>query len=273
MATTKKTTAAAKPAAKSTAVAVKKAGGAVAIANIQEALRAQAEANAARVEPGGGKSIRIGQDKSFTLPDGTKTREALALVVVDFVSRNEYYEGAYNKDDIVPPNCIAIHPEPKGMVPLASSPDKQCDDCASCPMNQFGSAPTGSGKACKNTRVLAVMPPDADEDTEIWTLKVSPTGIKAFDNFVASTNRTFQLPPVGVVVTVNFSDGKDYPCLEFTDPQPNDNVAVHFARQNEAREMLMREPDFSGFGAEKPAKAKAPARRAAPSAGRRVAAR
>ena len=253
MATTKKTT--------STAVAVKK-NTSTAVVNIQDMLRKQAEANASRVEPGSGKSIRIGQDKSFTLPDGTKTRESLQLVVVDFVSRNEYYESAYNKDDITPPNCFAIHPEPKQLVPSDNSPDKQCDDCASCPMNQFGSAPTGAGKACKNTRVLAVMPPDADDDTEIWTLKVSPTAIKAFDGFVAGVNRAFQLPPVGVVVTVGFSDAKDFPSLEFTDPQLNENVAVHFGRQDEAREMLMREPDVSSFGAEKPA-AKAPARKVA----------
>ncbi len=253
MATTKKTT--------STAVAVKK-NTSTAVVNIQDMLRKQAEANASRVEPGSGKSIRIGQDKSFTLPDGTKTRESLQLVVVDFVSRNEYYEGAYNKDDITPPNCFAIHPEPRQLAPSDNSPDKQCDDCASCPMNQFGSAPTGAGKACKNTRVLAVMPPDADDDTEIWTLKVSPTAIKAFDGFVAGVNRAFQLPPVGVVVTVGFSEAKDFPSLEFTDPQPNENVAVHFGRQDEAREMLMREPDVSSFGAEKPA-AKAPARKVA----------
>ena len=41
------------------AVAVKKASSG-AVVNIMDALRAQAEANAARVEPGGGKSIRIG---------------------------------------------------------------------------------------------------------------------------------------------------------------------------------------------------------------------
>lgn len=251
MATAKKTTV--RP---GTAVAVKKASS-TAVANIQDMLRKQAEANASRVEPGGGKSIRIGQDKSFTLPDGTKTREPLQLVVVDFVSRNEYYESTYNKDDIVPPNCFAIHPEPKQLVPSANSPDKQNDDCATCPMNQFGSAPSGGGKACKNTRLLAVLPPDADEDTELWTLKVSPTALKAFDNFVAGVNRAFQLPPIGVVVTVAFSDAKDYPSLEFSDPLPNDNVAVHMARQEEAREMLLREPDVSSYGVEKPANAKA----------------
>ena len=264
MATAKKTTV--KP---GTAVAVKKASS-TAVANIQDLLRKQAEANAARVQPGGGSSIRIGQDKTFTLPDGTKTREPLQLVVVDFVSRNEWYEGAYNKDDITPPNCFAIHPEPKQLVPSANSPEKQSDDCASCPLNQFGSAPTGGGKACKNTRVLAVLPPDADDDTEIWTLKVSPTGLKSFDNFVAGVNRAFQLPPVGVVVTVSFSDAVDYPSLEFSDPQPNENVATHFARQDEARDMITREPDVSSFGMEKPKATKPAARKPV---GRKVGAR
>lgn len=274
MATAKKTASAAgKPAAKSaakvgTAVAVKKpAGGALATADLQAMLRKQMEDNASRVEPGSGKSIRINQDKSFTLPDGTKTREPLELVVVDFVSRNDYYAGAYNKDDIVPPNCVAISPDPKGMIPLKSSPDRQADSCAQCPMNVFGSAPTGAGKACKNSRVLAVLPPEAEDDTEIWVLKVSPTAIRGFDGFVASTSRTFQLPPVGVVVKVGFNEAVDYPSLEFFDPVPNENLAVHMARQEEARDLLMEEPDFTGFGVEKPAAA---ASKAKPAQSRRT---
>lgn len=113
MATTKKTT--------STAVAVKK-NTSTAVVNIQEMLRKQAEANAARVEPGSGKSIRIGQDKSFTLPDGTKTRESLQLVVVDFVSRNEYYEGAYNKDDITPRTASPSTRNPSSWCPATTAP-------------------------------------------------------------------------------------------------------------------------------------------------------
>ena len=66
-----------------------------------------------------------------------------------------------------------------------------------------------------------------------------------------------------MVITVGFSDAKDFPSLEFTDPQPNDNVATHFGRQDEAREMLLREPDVSSFGAEKPAKVSKAAKPAA----------
>lgn len=252
----------------STAVALKKPAS-TAIANIQDLLRKQAEANASRVSPGGGKSIRIGQDKTFTLPDGTKTRDPLQLVVVDFVSRNEFYTGSYNKDEISPPACFAIHPEPKLLAPSDNSPEKQNDVCAGCPQNEFGSSPTGGGKACKNQRYLAVLPPDADDETDIWLLKVSPTGIKSFDGFVASVNRSFQLPPVGVIVTVGFSDAVQYPSLEFSDPQPNNNVAVHFGRQDEAREMLMVEPDVSSYSAEPKAKAKPASRKPMPRAVKR----
>lgn len=253
MATAKKTTK-----TTSTAVAVKKSSN-VAVANIKEALQKQAAENAGRIAPGGGKSIRIGQDKSFTLPDGTKTREPLQLVVVDFVSRNEWYDRPFSKDEMTAPACFAIHANPKDLAPSDNSPIKQNDDCASCAMNAFGSSPTGAGKACANTRLLAVLPPDADEETDIWTLKVSPTAIREFDGFVASVNRAFQMPPVGVVVTVDFNEAKDFPSLVFKDAEPNENVAVHFSRQEEARELLNQEPDVSTF-------APAEAKKAAPAA-------
>lgn len=255
-----------KPAAKSakaagTAVAVKASSN---IVSIQEQLRAQAAALNDRIAPPTGISIKLTQDKKFQLPDGTKVEGPLDLVVVDFVSRNEFYEGAYDPNAISPPACFAIHPEPKSMVPSANSPNKQNDDCTSCPMNQFGSS--GKGKACKNTRFLAVLPPDADADTPLWMLKVSPTAIKGFDSFVSSTVRTFQTPPVGVVVSVDFNPAETYASLTFSDVRPNDNLAVHFSRQEEAKELLAAEPDVSSYAAP------APARNARPVPARKVAA-
>lgn len=243
----------AKPAAKTgTEVAVKKS---TAIVDIQAQLRAQAEAAAAKIAPATGNKIRYSKGK-FILPDGSEAAE-LELVIVDFVSQNLYYESGYDKDNIVPPNCFAIHPEPKGMVPSANSPDKQCDDCGSCPMNQFGSA--GAGKACKNTRLLAVLPPDADEDTPVWLLSVPPTAIKGFDSYVGSVLRTFQMPPVAVVTTVSLDKNEDYYKPLFSNAVPNDNLDVHFGRRDEATELLMVEPDVSSFGQTKAAPARRPA--------------
>jgi hypothetical protein len=256
MATTKKA-----PAAKtSTAVAVvKKASGAV--VNIQDMLRKQAESMSERTSPASGISIRVTQDKQFSLPDGQKTDE-LEVVIVDFVARNEFYEGAYDKDNMSPPACFAIGVAPNKLVASDNSPQKQADTCAECPMNAFGSA--GKGKACKNGRVLAVLPVDADENTPIWLLKVSPTALKGFDGYVQGVARTFQTPPVGVVTKVSFDPNVTYASLRFSDATPNENLAAHFARQAEAKELLEQEPDVSGYEAPKPVKAmarKAPVRR------------
>lgn len=222
----------------STAVAVKKTN--TSVMNIAEALKAQALANASRVAAPTGNSIRITQDKKFQLPDGTRTEGPLDVVIVDFTSRNEYYDGAYDPNNIASPICFAINPVPKEMVPSANAPEKQCDDCASCPQNQFGSA--GKGKACKNMRVLAVMPPDASEDTPVWLLKVSPTAIKGFDAYMAGLNR-LQVAPVQMITEVGFNPGETFASLTFSNPRPNDNVAVHFARQAEAGEILAAEPE------------------------------
>ena len=231
----------------STEVAVKKPSQAN-IVSIQEALRAQVAGLAGRITPATGNAIRLGQDKKLNLPDGTKTDGPLELVVVDFVSTHNFYAGRFDKDNIVPPDCFAIGTDPKNMVPSPNSPNPQAKDCQSCAMNQFGS--DGKGKACKNGRKLAVLPPDADENTDIWTMNVSPTALKNFDGFVASVARTFGMPPVAVVATVGLSEAVEYPQLQFTDPKSNENVAVHYARQAEARDLLMVEPDVSGY--EKP---------------------
>ena len=172
MATAKKVAAKAAPAKTGNVVALKKTSGAV--VDIQAALRAQAAAVADKTAPASGISIRVTQDKQCVLPDGQKTSE-LDVVIVDFVSRNEFYEGAFDKDNMSSPACFAIGNIPAKLIPSANSPQAQCEDCASCPMNAFGSA--GKGKACKNMRLLAVMPPDADEDTPLWLMKVSPTAL------------------------------------------------------------------------------------------------
>lgn len=250
MATAKKTA--------STAVATRKAS-AGSIVSIQEALKAQAAAMVGRIAPPTGNTIKVTQDKKFQLPDGNKVDGPLDLVIVDFTNKNTYYEGAYDPNNIVSPNCFAIHPIVKEMVPSANAPDKQCDDCQSCPMNQFGSA--GKGKACKNTRVLAVLPPDADESTPMWLLNVSPTAIKGFDGFVGSVQRTFEMPPIATVVEVDFNPGETFASLTFSNPRPNDNLAVHYARQEEARKLLEVEPDVSSFGQAAPAKASRPVAR------------
>lgn len=235
----------------SKAVATKKVtGGAVVdMAAIRAKLQQEIADLANKTAPPGGDVIQITQAKEFKLPDGTKSQGPLELVIVDFNSQNKFYEGAYDPNNISPPACFAIGETPSALVPSKASPVPQSSNCSGCPMNQFGSA--GAGKACKNTRVLAVLPPDADADTPMWVLNVSPTALKAFDAYVNSVARQFQMPPVGVVTEVSFDPNTDYPSLRFAAIGPNEQIGNHYERKEEAKKRLTQEPDVTSYEAPK----------------------
>ena len=215
---------------------------------------------AGRVGAPGGDVIKVTQDKRFEFPDGTKSNGPLNLVIVDFVSANSFYEGDYDPNNITSPACFSIGTKPTMMVPSDNSPVKQSNACSSCPMNQFGSA--GKGKACKNSRVLAVLPVGATADTPLMILKVSPTALKSFDAYITSVVRSFQLPPVSVITEISFDDSVSYASLRFGNPTPNDNLEACFNRKDEAMARLLTEPDVSQYEAPAPVKKAAmPARR------------
>ena len=251
---------AAKPKATGTAVAVKKTGGAV--VDIQAAMRAELAGLSERTAPAGGDKIQL-KGKVFTLPDGSK-HDSLDVVIVDFMAVNNYYEGSFDPKSIVPPTCFAIGQIPTSLVPSKNAPVRQSDSCGGCPMNQYESATTGSGKACKNQRRLALLPPDADADTPLWIMDIPPTSLKSFDGYIRSTSSKFGVLPVGLITTITFDDTVDYPSPRFGNPTLNENIEQHWPRRSEAMERLSAEPDVSGYvEPAKPGARKAPARPAA----------
>ena len=270
MATAKK--APAKTAAKSAPkneVAVRKSGGAVmSPADIKARLEAMTKANEGKTAPVGGNRIRLTQDKQFALPDGSKTRDPISCVVIDFLSRNEFYENAFDKNNPEPPGCFAIGDIPLRLVPSDNSPNKQADTCAECPMNVFGSR--GDGKACKNGRMLAVMPLRGENETDeelanqpIWLVQVSPTALKAWDGYVKDVQRQYGVPPIGVITELGFSEAVDYAQLTFSCLGANEDTHIALDRLDEAKELLNEEPDVSTYGQAKKPAAKTAARPAA----------
>jgi len=167
-----------------------------------------------------GNAIRITQDKKFTLPDGTKTGGPISVIIVGFTSRNVYYTGAYNANNIVPPDCYAEGDNPASLVASADADMVQADTCAECPMNQFGSAQNGKGKACQNQRIVAVLPA-GEPNAEIMTLRVSPSAIQGFDAYVRQLADKYNVPPFAVVTQVSFDTKETYAKLIFSDPTPN----------------------------------------------------
>lgn len=208
--------------------------------------------------------LKVTQSKTFVMPDGSESGGPLPFVIVDFVAANAWYSSNFNPNDITPPDCAAIGLDPATLVAYDDSPDKQCATCAACPKNQFGS--NGRGKACSNTKLLALMSPTAEPGAEFLKLRVSATALKPFETYIRQLAKTFGRPHYSVLTWIGFDPGSTYATLRFGNPMPLDGditingqivdgpslMAEAVARQDEARELLLTKPDFTVTAAPKP---------------------
>lgn len=209
------------------------------------------EANALSNQIGSSESRRITIDNQlgeFVTPEGLALGSEIKIVVIDFLSANRYYVGAYDPNNPAPPVCFAFGKNLGEMVPSASSPDRQHDNCKLCPWNQFGSR--GQGKACKNTRELAVMlvgePEDFDvENDPLYTISVPPTSLKSFDQIATFCKATFNGPPIKAVITAKVNKNATYSNIMFTGAEAFPLYAEAMNRREEAYELISREPDVS----------------------------
>lgn len=133
----------------------------------------------------------------------------LDVVVVDAILENHYFEGAYDPNTPQSPVCYAFGRDEDDMAPHEKVEEPFSDKCKGCPNNEWGSADTGRGKACKNVRRLAIIPADAlddgaqgIEDAAIAYLKVPVTSVKSWAGYVnqlAATNK----PPLAFVTEIS----------------------------------------------------------------------
>jgi hypothetical protein len=217
------------------------------IANIKESIGS----------PGGGKQIKVEPSGNFILPDGANLGDEIHLIIVDFSTRKSFYSQPFDRNNPTPPDCYAIGKVIKALAPDDSAiPAKQHDNCAECPLNQWGSGNGGNGKACREFRDLAVLVvdpenPDAhnEPDAPIYLLSVPPTSLKAFDGFVPLVARSLAGPPIKAIVTVKGTAVGTYATLSFTNPVPNPDYAAHAARRAETIDLLNRRPDYAGYQA------------------------
>jgi hypothetical protein len=181
----------------------------------QADMAAKAEANAG----GGGKffSTRGGM---LSFDDAPLPNNQMAVIIVDTIFENTYYEGVYDPDAPASPLCFAFGRDEDDMVPhviVTDAGNEQAADCGQCPMNEWGSADVGKGKACKNTRRLAMIPAgqfdrqgqfEMIEDIEHFEtvdfgfMKLPVTSIKGYANFVKQVAGTLRRPPHGIVTKV-----------------------------------------------------------------------
>ena len=167
---------------------------------------------------GGGQffSVRGG---ILTFQDAPLPNNEMAVIILDTIFENVYYEGRYDPDTPMSPTCFAFARDEAELEPHVivsdAGQDQSTDGCKSCEHNEWGSAETGKGKACRNTRRLAMIPAgqfDRNGDLEllddiasagIGFMKLPVTSVNGYASFVKQIAGTLRRPPFGIITRVS----------------------------------------------------------------------
>ena len=221
--------------------------------SIKEQLAAEAADIGSKIAAPSGDRISLSNSGTIRTPDGGEGNE-IEVVVIDFIASNMFYPDAYDRDNPQPPSCFALGREPSLLAPSKNADPAEAATCSVCPNNQFGSALVGAGKACKNTRLLAVVDISSD-DPEIWVLAVSPTALKKFDGYVRNLANKHTTVPVAVLTRIALDPTADFasPSFDIERLLEDDELEKAFGLRDAAMERLMTEPDTSNKTPTKPA--------------------
>jgi hypothetical protein len=159
----------------------------------------------------------------------------MAVVIVDYIFENVYYEGEWDPDDVRPPRCFSFSREGYDMTPhesVVKAGHAQNDRCEAsgeplCKWNKFNSADKGRGKACRNTRRLALIPagtavpnerpgtyiyftdPAQFADSPVGFLRLPVTSVKNWGMYAKSAAGALRRPYFGISTRVMVFPDKD----------------------------------------------------------------
>jgi hypothetical protein len=228
-----------------------------AVVSWEEEMAREARVAAAMVAGVGGNVPKFSiQGGMLSLDSQAVPGNAVAAVIVDQVLENTFYTGDFDRDNVKPPVCFAIGRDDETMVPhpdVVARGQAQNATCRGCPMNAFGSADRGKGKACKNRARLVVLHAgefDASgrfvptNDVEAFSkgmlamFSVPPTSIGAYATYVKQIAATVRRPPYGVFTKIKVTpDPKVQVRVSFEslDRVPDAFLPAIMARAKEAR--------------------------------------
>jgi hypothetical protein len=211
--------------------------------NIEDQIKKQLQEQKGQLGALPSNKIQL-KDKRFTLPDGQSSDGPLEAIILDFAWFMVHYPGVYNSNNPQSPDCFAVgreNPEGGQLCPHDTVEKPQFKDCKNCPKNEWGSALTGKGKACKNQRRLIIVAPNFTEEDEPMTMYVSPAGLKNFDKYVSRLNNEHGLLPVQVVTEIAFDRDKSYPLLTFKMLDTHARVNDAWSVRERSQDLLFRE--------------------------------
>lgn len=214
------------------------------LVNYQAMLLAELKDLSKTVAAPSGAKISV-KGKVFTLPSGQQMQGPLRAIILDWRNVNMYYEGVYNPNQLVKPTCVAVNKDIDGLAPMGTVSNPQAPSCGECQKNTWGSDPKGGkGKACKNTVQLALVldsPGMLTEQSTVYTISVSPTGVSSWANFVNKLKDLHGLLTLQLVSELSFVPASAFPTLVFAPTEervPEAKFPVVFALRKAAQTLL-----------------------------------
>ncbi len=227
---------------------------------LEKRFSADVEDTTARLNKPAGNTIGIRNSK-FTYKQEVIGRTMIAIAV-DFVHAQTWYEEDFDPDNPSVASCAALSVSGEEMQPLKESPLIQSEFCDGCPLDAWGSADRGRGKACGQQYKVAVVaagPGETLATCEMAVMTLPPTSLKNWDTYVKGVAKGSKRPPYAVYTRFSFVEDEEWPVLEFEADRLITDVGEANAilgRLDEARELLLSPPDFSGYAEDNAAKKK-----------------
>ena len=187
----------------------------------REKLAGYAKDDAATATGGSGWKYISTKGGAFTFAD-EKWDELPPMLMVGTRFDNRFYPGRYDPDNTSGPECFAIAKTEDALAPPDELGDaRECrqtnppsEGCAGCWANAFGSAEEGRGKACKNSRRIALLPaddlsPKALSEVEGAMLRLPVMSVANYSTFANKVTKGLGLPLFAVRVKLGvIPDGK-----------------------------------------------------------------
>jgi hypothetical protein len=163
----------------------------------------------------------------FTIGGNLIKGDKIRVVCVEAVWFNAFYEEPFDDQNPQPPDCYAFgvpndDGDDPGMVPHEEAENKQVEEgemCADCPLNEWATASTGRGKACKNQRrVMLILEDDlGDKKAPFYMLNISVTSVRAWSTYATQISSSEGLPTCGVLTEITIAPvpGKTYAGMSF----------------------------------------------------------
>lgn len=196
------------------------------IARIEADLAERAKSISQQISAPETRRITVDQKNGQLVgPGGMTLGDEIRIVVVDFCTVKKYYDRPFDPTNKSPPACFAFGDVIAEMVPEDYVPAQQNEKCGTCWANAWESDARGRGKACKETRDLAIVLADELEDPEVepelYVVSCSPTSLKAFDAAALKIVQLFNAPPIKAVMTMASKAVDTYYNLSFSQIEAN----------------------------------------------------